>query len=561
VIHFAQTCEAIARTAGKLEKIDVLAAYLRSLDDADLESAARYFTGSPFAQKDQRKLAIGGSAIVRAAQNVWGVTDAELSASYRERGDLGSALAPFVRAPADLGLFREPLSPASLQMLFDEAAAASGPAAGRRRLHVCERILRRCREPIEAKYVIKIMTGDLRIGLREGLVTDAIARAFDARAADVRRAAMAAADVGSVAVAARRRQLSGVEIAYGRPIAFMLASPLEYGSAYRELKDARWLVEDKFDGIRAQAHKQGDEVHLYSRTLSDVSNTYPEVVEALRGVPGTFMLDGELIAQRNGNVLPFRYLQARLQRKTVTRALLDEIPVVYAVFDVLAQDDEYLLDEPLLQRRKRLERLLAPRAGIAVAASRPLAPGAGPDALHGLFEDARARGHEGLVIKRADSPYHPGRRGKWWLKLKRELSTLDVVVIAVEWGHGKRAQVLSDYTFAVRGDRGELLAIGKAYSGLTDVEIAELTPWFLEHRLPPSRGRPNARESEIPVEPNIVLEVAFDVIQKSDLHESGFALRFPRIVRIRDDKPMSEIDTLDRVREIYEAMLSREGVT
>ena len=164
------------------------------------------------------------------------------------------------------------------------------------------------------------------------------------------------------------------------------------------------------------------------------------------------------------------------------------------------------------------------------------------------------------MLKRADSPYLPGRRGKWWLKLKRELSTLDVVVVAVEWGHGKRASVLSDYTFAVRGDDGSLVTIGKAYSGLTDNEIAELTPWFLAHGLPPSRLREKARASEIPVEPKIVLEVAFDVIQESDLHESGFSLRFPRIVRIRDDKPPAEIDDLARVREIYGEMLEREGL-
>jgi DNA ligase-1 len=175
--------------------------------------------------------------------------------------------------------------------------------------------------------------------------------------------------------------------------------------------------------------------------------------------------------------------------------------------------------------------------------------------LHDHFEAARAQGHEGIMLKRTDSPYHPGRRGKWWLKLKRELSTLDVVVVAVEWGHGKRAKVLSDYTFAVRGSNGELLTIGKAYSGLTDAEIAEMTQWFLEHRKNGARN-----DYRLWVEPKIVIEVAFDIIQPSDLHESGFALRFPRIVRIRDDKPPEEIDTIDRVHEIYREMLAREGV-
>jgi DNA ligase-1 len=175
------------------------------------------------------------------------------------------------------------------------------------------------------------------------------------------------------------------------------------------------------------------------------------------------------------------------------------------------------------------------------------------------FDAARARRNEGLMLKRARAPYLPGRRGKWWLKLKRELSTLDVVVVAVEWGHGKRSAALSDYTFAVRGKRDALLTIGKAYSGLTDSEIAALTPWFLDHRLPLDRQRAKARSHELPVEPKIVLEVAFDIVAESDLHESGFSLRFPRIVRIRDDKSPAEIDTIERVVEIYREMLTREG--
>jgi len=259
------------------------------------------------------------------------------------------------------------------------------------------------------------------------------------------------------------------------------------------------------------------------------------------------------VAQRNGNVLPFRYLQARLQRKVVTPDLLEEVPVTYMAFDVLAIGESYLLDEPLTERRSRLAELISSGDHLTRVEACSLDAGGSAAELHEHFESARRRGHEGLVLKRRDSPYHPGRRGKWWLKLKRELSTLDVVVVAVEWGHGKRAKVLSDYTFAVRGRNGELLTIGKAYSGLTDAEIAELTQWFLQHQT----GR---RGYALAVEPKVVLEVAFDVIQRSDLHESGFALRFPRIVRVREDKPVEQIDTIDAVQQIYAAMLQREGV-
>ncbi len=407
---------------------------------------------------------------------------------------------------------------------------------------------------------MKIVTGDLRVGLREGLVLDAIARAFGAEQTAVRRATMAAGDAGAVALAAKHGTLDELRVAYGTPIGFMLASPIAYAQTYKELDGNDWIVEDKYDGIRAQAHVRDGYAQLFSRRLNEVGASYPEIVTALPGaLNGDAILDGEILAMREGRVLPFRYLQARLQRKTVDEELLHDVPLAYVVFDLLALGDELLIDETLMRRRERLADLLTPNGQILLApferVEEAIAAG-----VNARFDAARGSGHEGLVLKRSDSPYAPGRRGKWWLKLKRELATLDVVVVAVEWGHGKRAGVLSDYTFAVR-DGPRLLTIGKAYSGLTDAEIATLTPWFLEHRLPPERRREKGRAHEIPVEPSIVLEVAFDIVARSDLHESGFALRFPRIVRIRDDKPPEEIDTLARVKEIYEAMLDRGGLS
>ena len=304
---------------------------------------------------------------------------------------------------------------------------------------------------------------------------------------------------------------------------------------------------------------------MFSRTLNDVAASYPEVVDALRALPGSFALDGELIAVRDGRVLPFRFLQARLQRKEVAPELLREVPVRYAVFDALARDEEFLLDAPLADRRTRLAELLA-HAGDALllAPWTALEAGAGAEAVHERFETSRAHGHEGLVFKRTDSHYSPGRRGKAWLKLKRELATLDCVVVAVERGHGRRVNVLSDYTFAVRNE-AELAVIGKAYSGLTDVEIAEMTAWFEAHRLPAAEARAayerlDLKRHEILVEPSIVVEIAFDIIQRSELHASGYALRFPRIVRLRSDKSPQDADTLARVAEIYAEMLAREGI-
>ena len=553
MIAFARTCAAIAATGSTLEKIAILAAYLRELDDDDLAPAARFFTGNVFAAREQKRLSIGGRTIVEAARHVWGVTDTQLRAGYREHGDLGDALGPFVREPVELGLFRDRLSPAALDAIFEEIAAAGGRSAGKRRLHLCERILGACTDHLEATYVVKIMTGDLRIGLREGFVLDAIASAFERPREVIRRAVMIAGDIGSVARAAKREELDSLRFRLGSPVGFMLATPLLYGDTYPDLDSHLWYCEDKYDGIRAQAHVDGERIALFSRTLNDVTHSYPEIAVALRGQSERMLLDGEIIAVREGKVLPFRTLQARLQRKEIDAQLLADVPLRYAVFDAIAIGDDVLFDLPLHERRARLERALVPSEHVLLAPYEIVEPGASAAAVNARFEAARARGHEGAMFKRSDSPYAPGRRGKWWLKLKRELATLDVVVVGVEWGHGKRAKVLSDYTFAVRGPQGDLLTIGKAYSGLTDAEIAALTPWFLAHRLD---GRVYGRA--FAVEPVIVLEVAFDIVQKSTLHQSGYALRFPRIVRIRDDKPPAEIDTLANVDAIYEAMLERE---
>jgi DNA ligase-1 len=562
---FARTADAIAATPAKSEKIATLAAYLRALDDADLVAAARFFTGHPFAQGDERALSVGSRTIVAAATAVWGVNADELRMAYRAAGDLGEALGPFVRPPHDLGLFRETLGPAALLALLERIADAAGKSAGKTRQILCERIFGACSEPREAVYAVKILTGDLRIGLKAGLVLDAIAAAFERAPGDVRRAAAAAGDVGAIALAARRDTLADIAVAYGAAIAPMLASPLAFGSSYAELGEHGWIVEDKYDGIRIQAHVTPERVALFSRTLSDTAAAFPEIVDALAALGERCILDGEIVAERDGRILPFRDLQARLQRTSVSDELRADVPVRYVVFDLLAHGDDALLDRPLADRRSRLPVVVA-SAGerIALAPWQALETGADAGDIERRFTAARERGNEGLVFKRSDAPYAPGRRGKWWLKLKRELATLDCVVVAVEWGHGRRAQVLSDYTFAVRDEAGDLRVIGKAYSGLTDAEIAELTPWFLAHRLPPGEAeaayrRLGLKRREIPVEPQIVVEIAFDIIQPSALHASGYALRFPRIVRLRPDKPAAEADTLASVAEIAAGRAEGDG--
>jgi DNA ligase 1 len=572
----AQLGEHLSQTTRKTAKLALLAEYFSSRSVADAAFAAVFLSGRPFPAHEAITLNVGGALLSRALVEVSGASGARLNAAYRRHGDLGSAAYDLLEhrpAAAD------GLTLSAVESYFRRIAAASGLAV---KGALVRELLARA-TAIEAKYIVKIMTGDLRIGLRESLVEEAIAKAFTVAHADVRRANMLLGDIGATLQLAAERRLGEARMRLFHPIGMMLASPVESSfEAFAYFDDA--LVEDKYDGIRAQVHSDGSTARLFSRTLEDVTASFPELAAALaRRLTEPAIIDGEILAWRDGRALPFSALQPRLGRKLVTADLIRAVPVAYVAFDVLYVDGELRLEEPLRQRAVMLDSILhslpevngdhlvslpekrssrRSRDQASLFASPveteavPLPPllrspmhtahSAGD--LDRLFDEAQARGNEGLMIKDARSPYLPGRRGRSWLKLKRELATLDVVVTAVEWGHGKRAAVLSDVTFAVR-DRDRLLNVGKAYSGLTDAEIAELTGWFLAHTLA-DHGHVRT------VEPKIVLEVAFNNVMESERHESGFALRFPRILRLRPDKPVAEIDTLDRVRTIFQSQPS-----
>ncbi len=552
-LDFCRTCDQVGATRSRLQKAALLQGYFAAIDDADLARAARYFSGRAFPLSDQRVLNVG-YANVRDALLTLAPTPAEeynaLVIRWADMGDVAFALlsAADQRRPTT---DHRPLTPESLtltdvQALFDALAATSG-AKARNKLLV--EAFGRC-SPLEARYLVKLIMGELRIGLQEGQVEDAVARAFGVTVEQVQWANMLRGDLGETAVLARSGRLAEARMRLFHPLKFMLASPAENPDAVARLLPDGFYVEDKFDGVRAQAHKQGDRLTVYSRTLDEVAHRYPELHAPLLALPGEFILDGEILGWRDGRAIPFTQFQARLGRKTVDAELLQALPVVFIVFDILYQDGEVLLERPLRERHARLDRLLA-GAGTGLLLSAGRQSHTASD-LPAAFDAARARGNEGLMIKDPQSTYKPGRRGKEWLKVKQPLATLDVVVTGVEWGNGKRRHVLSDYTFAVRGPEGELLEVGKAYSGLTDQEIADLTEWFKVHTV---QDFGKFRR----VEPKIVLEVAFDNVQPSDRHASGYALRFPRIVRVRDDKPVAEIDTLETVKTLAQARHDRHA--
>ena len=444
--------------------------------------------------------------------------------------------------------WRRPATLPEVVIAISAMEEASGPAA---KAAVLSELLARS-EPITAKHIVKVLSGDLRIGLREGLVEAAIARAFERDLEAVKWAGMLTGDVGRLAEMARDDGLDGASLRLFHPIKFMLASPTEDATEIvRRLGPTVW-VEDKYDGIRAQLHKAGSRVRLFSRDLNDISGQFPEVVEAAERESWDGILDGEILGFRDGAVMPFISLQARLGRKAPSASIRAEIPVIFVAFDALGLGPggdapvEPLLREPLGERRSRLEALHLPSLedGGAFALSH-LARAGSADELEARFGEARSRRNEGLIVKDPTSTYSPGRRGMGWLKMKKALATLDCVVVGVELGHGKRHGVLSDYTFAVRDEADDrLVTIGKAYSGLTDAEIAEMTRWFEAHTIS-RHGRYRV------VEPTVVVEIAFDVILRSRRHASGFALRFPRIVGIRQDKESRDADTLETVRRLH----------
>ena len=580
--RFAETAERIAATTKKLEKTALLAEYLRAVPVEEAAIAAVFFSGRPFPAWEETTLQVGGSMLWRAVAELAGRSEPELVESYRAHGDLGAVAADLLSKSEQVAGGRLH-TPIEIQQMFREIAAARGSAA---KGALVRRLLGGT-SPLEAKYIVKVMTGDLRIGLKESLVEEAIAKAYAGTLPLVQRANMLLGDIGETLKLAAQNRLEQARMRLFHPIGFMLASPAQSAEEALAYFQNVW-VEDKYDGIRSQAHCSGGIVRLFSRTRDEITESFPELRQAFGGLAQDVILDGEIVAWSYladdplagtaGRALPFSALQQRLGRKQVSEELIRQIPVAYLAFDVLYVAGELVIDLPLVERARLLNQLLTEKKtteyGTAAARvppfhshknqekfvfeaaeARPQEPtaaqvirapvfhGSTANELKQLFDAAQARNNEGLMVKDPQSPYSPGRRGKSWLKLKRELATLDVVVTAVEYGHGRRIGVLSDYTFAVRdGDR--LVNIGKAYSGLTDREIADMTRWFLEHTLEDQGFRRLVR-------PEIVLEVAFNNIMKSGRHTSGYALRFPRIVRLRSDKLPEEVDSIERVREIY----------
>ncbi|HEV2035767.1 MAG TPA: ATP-dependent DNA ligase [Candidatus Dormibacteraeota bacterium] len=534
MLSFARAAAAVGATPATLEKARILAAYFRQLDDDDLRRAAVFMSGRAFGPSQRRTLGLGWTVMSKVVESISGRDADELQAIFRKHSDIGDWAGEVLEGRTDA----ENVSMAEVE----ETLEAIRTARGKAKAAPLEKLLRRL-HPEAARFVVKVISGEMRIGLSEGLVEAAIAEAFGLPVTQVRRVHLITGDIGETAVRCKLGQLDTTSVSLFQPVRFMLASPVETAAeAFERMGADKVWTEEKYDGVRCQLHRADGRIELFSRDLKETTGAFPELVESAPRLGHSVLFDGEVLAHRDGKVLRFFELQHRLGRKQVTAELRREVPVVLVIFDLLHLDGRSLLDEPLETRRRLLEGLGVEHPFLLAR----LEEATSPADLDRIFADTRERGHEGLMVKDPRSPYTPGRRGMAWLKLKRPLATLDVVVTAVEWGHGKRKGVLSDYTFAVKDTKtGRLVNVGKAYTGLTDAEIATMTERFMAITLE-DRGWARIVKTEV------VLEVAFDSIQHSSRHASGYALRFPRIVRVRDDKPVDEIDTLERVEELYE---------
>ena len=555
---FADRAAAVEAESADLE-VTSLVADLFVDSGSDLPVVARLLLGRVVPAWDSTTLDVGPSLCHEALARAAGpnVTADDVADRLAEAGEIG-AVAESLDLDGQRGLATfgaadpEPLTVAEVDARLRDLAAADGAGSHDHKVDVLFGLFNRA-DSLSARYLARLVLSEMRVGVGEGIVRDAIAKAFDVPVAVVERALQVENDCGAVAIRARDEGTDGVNAAalvVGRPVSAMLA---QAGTAVDALDAwASVAVETKFDGARVQVHHDpAGDTRVFSRNLEDVTDALPEIVEFVAGIDVPVILDGEALAVDDaGDPLPFQEVLRRFRRKHDVARMRGEVTIEFRAFDCLHVDGTDLLDAPLLDRRERLTDVLSPvvdrRATDAArgAALSPFAVVDDADAIATHEADALDAGHEGIMLKNPDSAYTPGKRGQNWLKRKPDVETLDLVVTGAEWGEGRRANHLGTFLLSARAEDG-FATIGKVATGITDERLAELT----------DRLEPLIREQEgveVDVEPRVVLEVGYEEIQPSPTYGSGYALRFPRFVAVREDKTPAEADSLGRVERLVD---------
>ncbi len=549
--EFAEFCSVIEKISSTLELTARIAAFIRKVeDDDDLYNVIHFLMGRVFPPWDEREIGVGVGLIYEALRQVTGVSKSRIEQLIKETGDLGLAAEKLLKEKKQTTLFQEELTIKRVKEIFEEMAKLSGEGSQKRRVMLLTDLYVSA-TPVETRYLTRLILGEMRLGVGEGIIRDAIARAFGIDSSIVERAYMLTNDYGRVAVVAKKEGKDGLmkmKIQLHYPVKMMLAQVTEsVDEALREMKEA--AVEWKYDGSRVQVHYGDGKVTIFSRRLENVTSALPEIVDEVKKcVRENVILDGEVIAVKDGRPMPFQQVLRRFRRKHEISKAMERIPLIVYFFDIL-YDGETLIDIPLKERRKKLEEVISESEIIKVAQQVVTSD---PKVVEEEFNRAIEAGHEGLMLKRLDSPYTPGKRGKLWLKLKAVMETLDLVVVGGEWGEGKRSHLLSSFELACRDENGRLLRVGKVATGFTDEDLEELTELF-KPLIEYEEGK------RVVFQPKYLFEVAYQEIQKSPKYESGFALRFPRFVRLRDDKSVEEADTLERIAKLYEMQFKSKG--
>jgi DNA ligase-1 len=551
----AELLEKVEATKKRLEIIGLTADFLKGLDAEEVEPAVSMILGRAFPKWSEKNLEVSWATLSGILQQITSVDWDVFREAFTSTGDIGAAAkAVFEKTNVKKQalLLEKTLTVTEVRRLLEAIAGAAGSGSREKKERLIAALLSQA-SPVEAKYLVKIFVGEMRTGLHEGLMEQAVAKAFDVPLETVQKASMALGDIGEVAAIAKtegKERLAQIGFQVFRPVKLMLAQMASGVDEALAEHGGRTAFEYKYDGARVQTHKRGSEVRVFSRRLTDVTQSLPEVVEAVKAniEAGEAIVEGEVIAvDDNGHPIPFQHLMRRFKRVHEVQGMAEKIPVRLYLFDILFLDGESLISLPYVQRRK----VLAENAGeISLTTQIVTDEKARAETF---LNEALDAGHEGLMAKKLDSPYTPGTRGKRWFKIKPVLEPLDLVVTAAEYGYGRRHGWLSDYYLAARdAATGKFLNVGKTFKGLTDAEIIEMTKRLKELTLRQERNR-------VVVLPKIVVEVAYNEVQKSPKYKSEMALRFARISRIRDDKNPEDADTIEKVREIYEKQFAKKG--
>jgi DNA ligase-1 len=551
----AELCEKLEATRERLLMINVVADFLKTLQPEEIEPAVSMILGRPFPNGGQYTPDVSWATLSEIIKRLTGMRWEAFSQALSKTGDVGSATKTVFessRVRRQAVLLERALTIAEVRRDFEAIATTVGPGSREKKERLIETLFSSA-SPVEAKYLVKIFIGEMRTGFHEGLMEQAVAEAFRIPLETVQKTSMIVGDVGEVAATAEIEGLVGLsKIGFRafRPVSLMLAQMSNDVADALHEHGGKTAFEYKYDGARVQIHKLGDEVRVFSRRLTDITESVPEAVEAARKnvEAREAILEGEIIAvDVEGHPMPFQHLMRRFRRVHSIRETAEKIPIELYLFDILYADGENLISLPYSRRRE----ILAEKAGEILLTEQIVTESVGE--AEKFLREAMNAGHEGLMAKRLDSPYTLGMRGKHWLKIKPILEPLDLVIVGAEYGYGRRHGWLSDYCLAARDvETGGFLEVGKTFKGLTDLEIVEMTRRLKELAISERRGR-------VVVLPKIVVEVAYNEIQKSPKYECGMALRFARITRIRDDKTAEEADTIQKVREIFEGQFLKKA--